>query len=57
VNRIPELWAPPKPGTVPATEPQETQPLRRVHVVLRRAGTRIFHSFRAGEAGFDGEPG
>ncbi len=46
-----ELWAAPKPGAVPATEPQETHPLRRGHVVSRPAGTRIPHSFRSGEAG------
>jgi uncharacterized cupin superfamily protein len=46
-----ELWAGPKPGSVPATEPQETHPVRRGHVVSRPAGTRISHSFRAGEPG------
>jgi uncharacterized cupin superfamily protein len=46
-----ELWAGPKPGSVPATEPQETHPVRRGHVVSRPAGTRISHSFRAGASG------
>jgi len=46
-----ELWAPPKPGAVPATTPQETHPVRRGHVISRPAGTRISHCLRAGEAG------
>jgi uncharacterized cupin superfamily protein len=46
-----ELWGPPKPGEPPATEPQETHPLRRGHVVSRPPGTRISHSFRSGPAG------
>ena len=46
-----ELWAPPKPGTVPATEPQETHPVRRGHVISRPAGTRVSHCLRAGDAG------
>ena len=45
-----ELWAAPKPGAAPATEPQETYPLRRGHVVSRPAGTRISHCFRSGES-------
>jgi uncharacterized cupin superfamily protein len=46
-----ELWGPPTPGSVPATEPQETHPVHRGHVVSRPPGTRISHSFRAGESG------
>jgi uncharacterized cupin superfamily protein len=46
-----ELWGPPKPGEMPATEPQETHALRHGHVVSRPAGTRISHCFRAGETG------
>jgi uncharacterized cupin superfamily protein len=46
-----ELWAPPKPGAAPATEPQETHPLRRGHVVSRPPGTRISHCFPAGDSG------
>ena len=30
-----ELWGPPTPGGPPASEPQETHPLRRGHVVSR----------------------
>jgi len=46
-----ELWGPPKPGAVPATEPQETHELRHGHVVARPAGTRISHCFRSGSEG------
>jgi uncharacterized cupin superfamily protein len=46
-----ELWAPPKPGDPHQTEPQETHPVRRGHVISRPAGTRISHSFRAGDPG------
>src|SRR5207253_7929307 len=46
-----ELWGPPKVGEVPATEPRETYPLRRGHVVSRPAGTRTSHCFRSGAAG------
>jgi uncharacterized cupin superfamily protein len=46
-----ELWGPPKPGTTGQTEPQETQPVRRGHVISRPPGTRISHSFRGGETG------
>ena len=46
-----ELWGPPRPGQVPATEPQETHAVRRGHVVSRPAGTRISHCFRAGAPG------
>jgi uncharacterized cupin superfamily protein len=45
-----ELWAPPKPGAAPATEPQEMHALRAGHVVSRPAGTRISHCFRTSEA-------
>jgi uncharacterized cupin superfamily protein len=46
-----KLWAPPTPGQPPATEPQETHPVHRGHVVSRPPGTRISHSFRAGDSG------
>jgi uncharacterized cupin superfamily protein len=46
-----ELWAPPKAGATPQTEPQETHALRRGHVVSRPAGTRISHSIRSGPGG------
>jgi uncharacterized cupin superfamily protein len=46
-----ELWAPPRPGEMPAAEPQETHALRRGHVVARPPGTRISHSFRSGPGG------
>jgi uncharacterized cupin superfamily protein len=46
-----ELWGPPKPGAPLPTEPQESLPVRRGHVVSRPAGTRISHCLRAGEAG------
>lgn len=46
-----ELWGPPRPGEVPAAEPQETHAVHRGHVVSRPAGTRISHSFRAGPEG------
>jgi uncharacterized cupin superfamily protein len=46
-----ELWGPPRPGAAPATEPQETHPVRRGHVVARPAGTRISHCFRSGASG------
>lgn len=45
-----ELWAPPRVGDPLQAEPQETHPLRRGHVVSRPPGTRVSHSFRAGEA-------
>ena len=45
-----ELWGPSKPGEPPATEPQETHPLKRGHVVSRPASTRISHCLRSGEA-------
>jgi uncharacterized cupin superfamily protein len=46
-----ELWGPPKPGEPFQTEPQETHPVRGGHVVSRPPGTRISHSFRAGDPG------
>jgi uncharacterized cupin superfamily protein len=46
-----ELWGPPKAGEPPATDPQETQAIRRGHVVSRPAGTRLSHCLRAGDAG------
>jgi uncharacterized cupin superfamily protein len=46
-----ELWGAPKPGAPLQTEPQETHQVRRGHVVSRPAGTRISHSFRAGDPG------
>jgi uncharacterized cupin superfamily protein len=46
-----ELWAAPRPGEAPATEPAETQPVRAGHVVSRPPGTRISHCFRSGSAG------
>jgi uncharacterized cupin superfamily protein len=41
-----ELWAPPEPGRVPATEPVERHPIRRGHVVSRPAGTGRSHFIR-----------
>jgi uncharacterized cupin superfamily protein len=46
-----ELWGPPKPGSAPATEPQETHAVRRGHVVARPPGTRISHCLRSGAGG------
>ena len=46
-----ELWAPPKPGGAPPTEPSETHPVRRGSVVARPPATRVSHSFRAGAGG------
>jgi len=46
-----ELWGPPIPGGPPATEPQETHPLKRGHVVSRPASTRISHCLRSGDGG------
>jgi len=45
------LWAPPKPGAPLPTEPEERHAVRRGHVISRPAGTRISHSFLAGEPG------
>jgi uncharacterized cupin superfamily protein len=46
-----ELWGPPVPGEPPATEPQETHPVKRGHIVSRPASTRISHCLRSGEGG------
>ncbi|MHB8468345.1 MAG: cupin domain-containing protein [Gaiellaceae bacterium] len=46
-----ELWSPPQPGAPNPTEPNETFPVQRGHVVSRPAATRIPHSFRGGEGG------
>ena len=46
-----ELWAPASGEHPHQTEPQETHPVRRGHVVSRLPGTRISHSFRAGPDG------
>ena len=46
-----ELWAPPDPKRDVPGEPVETHPVRRGHVVSRPPGTRVAHSFQAGESG------
>ena len=46
-----ELWGAPNPADPLQTEPQETHPVRRGHVISRPAGTRISHAFRAGGDG------
>jgi len=46
-----ELWAKPDPANPLQTEPAETHPIRRGHVISRPAGTRIAHSLRAGPGG------
>jgi uncharacterized cupin superfamily protein len=46
-----ELWAPPRPDEPVQSEPAETHSVRRGSVVARPPGTRISHSFRAGETG------
>jgi uncharacterized cupin superfamily protein len=46
-----ELWAPPQPGDTRQTEPRETHPVRRGHIVVRPPATRVSHSFRAGDGG------
>ena len=46
-----ELWGRPDPENPGPTEPAERHPVRRGHVVSRPAGTRVPHSFRAGDAG------
>jgi uncharacterized cupin superfamily protein len=46
-----ELWGRPDPTKPLQTEPAETYPIRRGHVISRPAGTRISHSLRAGPAG------
>jgi uncharacterized cupin superfamily protein len=43
------LWAPPQPETPTQTEPVETHPIRRGHIISRPPGTRIAHSFRAAD--------
>jgi uncharacterized cupin superfamily protein len=43
------LWAPPQAETPTQTEPVETHRIRRGHVISRPPGTRIAHSFRAGD--------
>ena len=46
-----ELWRAPDPADPQPTEPAETHPVRRGHVVSRPPATRIAHSFRAGPDG------
>jgi uncharacterized cupin superfamily protein len=46
-----ELWGRPDPANPLQTEPAETHPLRRGHVVSRPAATRVAHSLRAGPGG------
>ena len=46
-----ELWAPPDPKAMFPANPVETHPVRQGHVVSRPAGTRVAHSFQAGESG------
>lgn len=46
-----ELWGSPQPGNATQTDPQETHPVRRGHVISRPPGTRISHSLRSGDAG------
>ena len=46
-----ELWSRPDPANPLPTEPAETHPVRRGHVVSRPAGTRVPHSLRAGPDG------
>jgi uncharacterized cupin superfamily protein len=46
-----ELWAKPDPATQRQTEPAETHPICRGHVISRPPATRIAHSFRAGPDG------
>lgn len=46
-----ELWAKPDPANPLPTEPAETHPIRRGHVVSRPAGTRVPHCLRAGPSG------
>jgi uncharacterized cupin superfamily protein len=46
-----ELWAKPDPANPLQTEPAETHPVRRGHVISRPAGTRVAHSLRAGPGG------
>jgi uncharacterized cupin superfamily protein len=44
-----ELWAPPSPDQPAPTEPRETHPVRRGHVIARPPGTRVSHCLRTGE--------
>ena len=46
-----ELWGSPDPKDVFRASPVEVHPVRQGSVVARPAGTRIPHSFRAGEGG------
>lgn len=46
-----ELWGRPDPGNPLPTEPAETHPLRRGHVISRPAATRVPHALRSGPAG------
>jgi len=46
-----ELWAPPDPKAMFPANPVETHPVRPGHVVSRPPGTRVAHSFQAGENG------
>jgi uncharacterized cupin superfamily protein len=50
-NGVLELWGPPEPGKPPASEPAESFPVRRGHVIARPPGTRRSHCLRAGEQG------
>jgi uncharacterized cupin superfamily protein len=44
-----ELWDPPEAGQAPPRQPSRTHVVRRGHVISRPPGTRISHSFRAGD--------
>jgi uncharacterized cupin superfamily protein len=46
-----ELWGRPEPANPRQTEPAETHPIRRGHVISRPPATRIAHSLRAGPSG------
>ncbi|HEY2072623.1 MAG TPA: cupin domain-containing protein [Gaiellaceae bacterium] len=46
-----ELWAAPDPKHTFPADPAQTVPIRAGHVVSRPPGTKIPHSFRAGEGG------
>ena len=46
-----ELWAPPNPKAVFPANPTEVHPVQQGSVVARPPGTRVPHSFRAGEGG------
>ncbi|HXY81152.1 MAG TPA: cupin domain-containing protein [Gaiellaceae bacterium] len=45
-----ELWDGPQPGLPHRTEPSETRPIRRGHVIARPAGTRVSHCLRSGDS-------